>query len=97
MHAPGLLLALTCCCTLLWLVWRVLHHYRLPRLPEQKLTRELIQHTLLESTSPLVRLPAAHGVLVTDPRLARKLLEGEAREARRERSWRGVGEVLGGE
>ena len=59
--------------------------------------RELIQHTLLESTSPLVRLPAAHGVLVTDPRLARKLLEGEAREARRERSWRGVGEVLGGE
>ena len=76
MAAPGLLLALACCCTLLWLVWRVLHHYRLPRLPEQKLTRELIQHTLLESTSPLVRLPAAHGVLVTDPRLARKLLEG---------------------
>ena len=76
MHARGLLLALACCCTLLWLVWRVLHHYRLPRLPEQKLTRELIQHTLLESTSPLVRLPAAHGVLVTDPRLARKLLEG---------------------
>ena len=27
MHAPGLLLALACCCTLLWLVWRVLHHY----------------------------------------------------------------------
>ena len=75
MHATHLV-SLACCCALLWLVWRVLHHYRLPRLPEQKLTRELIQQTLLECTSPLVRLPASHGVLVTDPRLARKLLEG---------------------
>ena len=75
MHA-GHLAWLTCSCALVWLIWRVLHHYRLPRLPEQKLTRELIQHALLECTSPLVRLPASHGVLVTDPRLARKLLEG---------------------
>ena len=74
MHAA--VIWLTCCCALLWLFWRALHHYRLPRLPEQKLTRELLQHALLECTAPLVRLPGTHGVLVTDPRLARKLLEG---------------------
>ena len=71
-----MLLWITCCCALLWLFWRALHHYRLPRLPEQKLTRELLQHALLECTSPLVRLPGTYGVLVTEPRLARKLLEG---------------------
>ena len=54
MHASHLAW-LACCCGLLWLVWRVLHHYRLPRLPEQKLTLELIQQTLLECASPLVR------------------------------------------
>ena len=74
MHAA--VIWLTCCCALLWLFWRALHHYRLPRLPEQKLTRELLQHALLECSAPLVRLPGTHGVLVTDPRLARKLLEG---------------------
>ena len=76
MEATSHLLSLSCCSALLWLVWRLLHYHRLPRLPEQKLTRELIQRTLLECTSPLVRLPASHGVLVTDPTLARKLLEG---------------------
>ena len=33
-------------------------------------------HCPLPLPTPLVRLPASHGVLVTDPRLARKLLEG---------------------
>ena len=71
------LAAAACCCYVLlqrlwlWHAWR----HRLPRLPGDKLTRDLLQRAL-QHPSPLVRLPGRHGVLVTDPALARKLLEG---------------------
>ena len=61
---------------LLQLAWRTFLLARLPRLPPgAKLTRELL-HSAARDFAPLVRLPGSHGVLVTDPTLARKLLEG---------------------
>ena len=61
---------------LLQLAWRTFLLTRLPRLPPgAKLTRELL-HSAARDFAPLVRLPGSHGVLVTDPTLARKLLEG---------------------
>ena len=61
---------------LIRLAWRAWLLARLPRLPPgAKLTRELLC-SAARDFAPLVRLPGSHGVLVTDPTLARKLLEG---------------------
>ena len=47
---------------------------RIPRLLSRALTKDaLIQAARLNT--PLVRLPGTHGLLVTDPRLARRLME----------------------
>ena len=53
--------------------WLLRH---VPSLPtDAKLTRALLLRAAAEYNSPLVRLPGRHGVLVTDPTLARRVLE----------------------
>ena len=62
---------------LLWLLAVARKRYliaRLPKLPTAKLTREALMLAARDYPS-LVRLPGEHGVLVTDPSLARRLLE----------------------
>ena len=51
--------------------WQLSH---LPRLPGAKLTKASL-NAAARDYSPVVRLPGQHGVLVTDPQLARKLLD----------------------
>ena len=53
---------------------RAFRFSRIPKLLGEKLTRDALMDAACRHT-PFVLLPGAHGLLVTDPRLARRLLE----------------------
>ena len=79
---PALITLLAVLCASRIFRWLHLRYqlWRLPRLGADKLTREgLITAAYhCSDATTLVRLPGKHGLLVTDPALARKLLESSA-------------------
>ena len=79
--------------------WRRRLLSNIPKLPGDKLSKDalLAVGRSLGALGPLVRLPGEHGVLVTDPSLAKRLLEhGGGAVVREMTAYERYGGFLGG-